>query len=136
MKRTTSNYNALRGLGPQLDLLNTLNGGSAQATVQVKQRRRDVVIALAAPSLDPEAFDISLDGQRLTIASAHSPLDPKLGTLPNDLRVPLLRQQFELPYQIDPDRIEATFTDNCLRVTLPFRHPDDLHRRIEVQPGS
>src|SRR5688500_8166765 len=99
-------YDALRGFGPQLDLLNTLNGGVSQAAIQVKQRRHDVVITIAAPSLDPEAFDISLDEQRLTIASAASPFDPTTPDLPNDLRVPLLRQQFMLPHQVDADRIE------------------------------
>ena len=132
-------YSALRGFGPQLDLLNTLNGGVAQAAIQVRQRRRDVVITIAAPSLDPEAFAISLDAdQRLTIASATSPLDPDVpGGLPPDHRVPLLRQHFALPPQIDADRIEATFSRDRLRVRLPFRRSAEGStgaRRIEVRP--
>ncbi len=138
------NTNALRGFGPQLDLLNTLNGGVAQAAIQVRQRRHDVVITVAAPSLDPEAFDISLDQNlRLTIASASSPLEPVAAPeqLPNDLRVPLLRQQFTLPPQVDPDRIEATFSHDRLRVRLPFRttrrgDDDETPRRIEVRPAD
>lgn len=139
MKRVR-NFSALRGFGPQLDLLNTLNGGVAQAAIQVRQRRRDVVITIAAPSLDPEAFAISLDAdQRLTISSSNSPLDASTsGPLPPDHRVPLLRQQFALPPQIDPDRIEATFSRDRLRVRLPFRDPADdsrSARRIEVRPA-
>ena len=134
-------FSALRGFGPQLDLLNTLNGGVAQAAVQVRQRRREVVITVAAPSLDPDDFAISLDAeQRLTIASAASPLDPDVpGGLPPDRRVPLLRQHFALPPQIDADRIEATFSRDRLRVRLPLRDtPDDdgrAPRRIEVRPA-
>jgi HSP20 family protein len=135
------NTNALRGFGPQLDLLNTLNGGVAQAAIQVRQRRHDVLITVAAPSLDPEAFDISLDQQlRLTIAAAASPLEAIASSesLPNDLRVPLLRQQFTLPPQVDTDRIEATFSHDRLQVRLPFRATrngdDDAPRRIEVWP--
>ena len=132
-------YTALRGFGPQLDLLNTLNGGVAQADVQVRQRRHDMVITIAAPSLDPDDFAISLDAeQRLTISSAVSPLDFLAnGDLPNDRRVPLLRQQFALPPQVDPDRIEATFSRDRLRVRLPFRESpagDPSPRRIEVRP--
>ena len=133
-------YSALRGFGPQLDLLNTLTGGVAQAAIQVRQRRRDVIITIAAPSLDPEAFAIFLDAdQRLTIASATSPLDPDTpGGLPPDQRVPLLRQHFVLPPQIDADRIEATFSRDRLRVRLPFRPSPDgsqAPRRIEVRPA-
>ncbi len=139
MKRAR-NFSALRGFGPQLDLLNTLNGGVAEAAIQVRQRRRDVVITIAAPSLDPDDFAISLDAdQHLIIASAASPLDSLApGELPNDRRVPLLRQQFALPPQIDPDRIEATFSRDRLRVRLPFRDaaPDGATpRQIEVRPA-
>ena len=138
--KSARKYSALRGFGPQLDLLNTLNGGVAQAAIQVRQRRRGVVITIAAPSLDPEAFAISLDNPlQLTIASATSPLDPNVpGGLPPDHRVPLLRQQFTLPPHVDTDRIEATFSHDRLRVRLPFRAaaPDgDPPRRIEVRPA-
>lgn len=127
---------ALRGFGPQLDLLNTLNGGVVQAAVQVKQHRHGLTITMAAPSLDPDAFDILLDNQLLTISSANIPFDPSAPSLPNDLRVPLLRQQFKLPVQVDTDRIEATFSGDRLRVTLPFRDAGDQHRRIEVRPAA
>ncbi len=138
--KSARKYTALRGFGPQLDLLNTLNGGVAQAAIQVRQRRHDVVITIAAPSLDPEAFAISLDAdQRLTIASAASPLDSfGPNELPSDRRVPLLRQHFALPPQVDPDRIEATFSHDRLRVRLPFRERaagDAAPRRIEVRPA-
>jgi HSP20 family protein len=138
--KSARKYTAMRGFGPQLDLLNTLNGGVAQAAIRVRQRRRDVVITIAAPSLDPEAFAISLDAQqRLTIASANSPLDPDTpGGLPPDHRVPLLRQHFTLPPQVDLDRIEATFSHDRLRIRLPFRTTpgtEDVPRRIEIRPA-
>ncbi len=138
--KSARKYTALRGFGPQLDLLNTLNGGVAQAAIQVRQRRHDVVITIAAPSLDPESFAISLDAdQRLTISSVASPLDPDIpGGLPPDQRVPLLRQHFALPPQVDTDRIEATFSHDRLRVRLPFRSASDTGhapRRIEVRPA-
>lgn len=138
MKSFAFNLDALRGFGPQLDLLNTLNGGVAQTAIRVRQRRHEVVIDVAAPGLDPEAFDISLDDdQRLTISSAASPIDPATPNLPNDLRVPLLRQQFELPQQIDGSRIEATYTGTRLRVTLPFRpRAEGRARRIDVRPAD
>ena len=138
--KSARKYTALRGFGPQLDLLNTLNGGVAQAAIRVRQRRHDVVITIAAPSLDPDDFAISLDAeQHLIITSAASPLDSlATGELPNDRRVPLLRQQFSLPPQVDADRIEATFSHDRLRVRLPFREPaagDSTPRRIEVRPA-
>ena len=137
--KSARNNSALRGLGAQLDLLNTLNGGVAQAAIQVRQRRREVIITVAAPSLDPDDFAISLDAQqRLTIASAAALLDPDVpGGLPPDHRVPMLRQHFALPPQVDPERIEATFSHDRLRVRIPFRNdaPDDSPpRRIEVRP--
>jgi HSP20 family protein len=127
-------FDALRGFGPQLDLLNTLNGGVVQAAIQVKHHRHALVITITAPSLEPDAFEILLDHQMLTISSANLPFDPMAPRLPNDLRVPLLRQQFRLPAQVDTDRIEATFSGDRLRVTIPIRADNDQYRRIEIRP--
>ena len=116
----------IRNLVPQLDLLNTLGGGTAQAVVRVDQREQAMVIRVALPAVSPENFHVVLDNNRLTVYCEyrHQPED--------QLAAPLFAQTLDLPANLDLSRIEAVHKGHELQVRIPFNSASQK-REIEIK---
>ncbi|KUG05874.1 Hsp20/alpha crystallin family protein [Solirubrum puertoriconensis] len=117
----------LHNIAPQLDLLNTLGGGVAQAQVKVHKREQGVVIRVSAPSVQPETFHVVLNNNTLSVFAEyrHSPEDK--------LAAPLFVQTFDLPETLDVTRIDAVHQDGELRVRIPYEDPADRSREINIK---
>jgi HSP20 family protein len=118
----------LKGLGQQIDLINTLGGGVSMAQVAVKSKKDRLEVRVFAPGVGPEAMQVIVDYNRLTL----------LGILPahagNDLKMPLFHQVIQIPFQVDVDRIRARFEEGCLKVTLPYSEGrSNTPRAIEIE---
>ena len=104
----------LKGLGQQIDLINTLGGGVSMAQIAVRNKKDHLEVRVAAPGVGPEAMQVIVDHNRLAV----------LGVLPahpgNDLRMPLFHQMMEIPSQVDVTRIRARHEGNHLKVILPY----------------
>lgn len=111
----------IRTIAPQLNLLNTLGGGTAQAQLRVDKVAKGVVVRVAAPSVRPENFHVLLDNNRLTVYCDYRHQE-------NDqLSAPLFAQTLDLPANLDLDRIDAVHEANELRIRIPFQ--DSASRR-------
>ncbi|SMB84143.1 HSP20 family protein [Hymenobacter roseosalivarius DSM 11622] len=111
----------IRNIAPQLNLLNTLGGGTAQAQLRVDKVAKGVVVRVAAPSVRPENFHVLLDNNRLTVYCDYRHEE-------NDqLSAPLFAQTLDLPANLDLDRIDAVHEANELRIRIPFQ--DSASRR-------
>jgi HSP20 family molecular chaperone IbpA len=121
--------NILKGLGQQIDLMNTLGGGVSMAQFQVKKRKDRLEVQVFAPSVGPEAMQVMIDQNRLTvlgISPAHSG---------SEVKMPLFYQVIEVPFQVDVAQIQARFEAGKLQVTLPYadgRNPGPRTIAIEV----
>ncbi|MBC6991885.1 MULTISPECIES: Hsp20/alpha crystallin family protein [Hymenobacter] len=117
----------IRNIAPQLDLLNTLGGGTAQAVMRVDKRDKGVVIRVAAPTVSPENFHVLLNNNKLTVYCEyrHQPDDK--------LAAPLFAQTLDLPANLDLSRIDAVHEENELRVRIPFQDPAARQREIEIK---
>ncbi|WP_303309787.1 Hsp20/alpha crystallin family protein [Hymenobacter sp. BT730] len=117
----------IHNLAPQLDLLNTLGGGTAQGTLRVDKREKGVVIYVAAPSVQPENFHVVLHHNRLTVYCdfRHQPEDK--------LSAPLFAQSLELPDTLDLTRIDAVHEDNELQVRIPYKDAAGKPREITIR---
>jgi HSP20 family protein len=104
----------LKGLGQQIDLINTLGGGVSMAQIAVRNKKDCLEVRVAAPGLGPEAMQVIVDHNRLTV----------LGVLPahqgHDLRMPLFQRVMDIPFQVDVTRIRARYEGNSLKVILPY----------------
>lgn len=104
----------LKGLGQQIDLINTLGGGVSMAQMRVKSYKDRLEIRVFVPSVGPEAMQVVVDQNRLTI----------FGVLPAhngpEMKVPLFHQVFEIPFQVDVTQIRARFEAGMLKVILPY----------------
>ncbi|MBG8555238.1 Hsp20/alpha crystallin family protein [Hymenobacter guriensis] len=117
----------IRNLVPQLDLLNTLGGGVAQATMRIDKREKGVVIRVAAPSVQPDNFHVVLNNQHLTVYGEyrHEPEAP--------LAAPLFVRSLDLPDTLDLTRIDAVHEGRELLVRIPYKDSTSHPREINIR---
>ena len=117
----------IRNIAPQLDLLNTLGGGTAQAAVRVDKREQGVVIRVAVPAVSPENFHVVLDDNRLTVYCEyrHQPQD--------QMAAPLFAHTLDLAANLDLARIDAVHKGHELQVRIPYKDAAAQKREIEIK---
>ena len=117
----------IRNIAPQLDLLNTIGGGVAQAQLRLDKRAKGVVLRVAAPSVAPESFHVVLNDQRLTVYGEyrHNPED--------QLAAPLFVQSLNLPRNLDLARIDAVHESSELRIRIPYKDATNEQREIDIR---
>jgi HSP20 family protein len=118
----------LKGLGQQFDLINTLGGGVSMAQVAVRNKKDRLQVRVSAPGVGPEAMQVIVDHNRLTL----------LGVLPahqgSELRLPLFYRVMEIPFQVDTTQIRARYEAGVLQVTLPYAEGrSNSPRAIEIE---
>ena len=115
----------LRTIAQQIDLWNTLGGGVVQTNVAVEKRKKGIVIRVSAPSVNPEAFQILLQQNKLTLFAA-------LPSQENaEMQAPLFHQEFILPLNAALDKIKAVYEGNELQVRVPFF--ESSTRQIDIE---
>ena len=117
----------IRSMAPQLDLLNTLGGGIAQAQLRIDKLKKGVVIRVAAPSVRPESIHVVLNNSRMTVFGEfrHQPED--------QLAAPLFTRILDLPANLDLARIDAIHENNELQVRIPYQDSTNQQREIEIK---
>lgn len=116
----------IRNIAPQLDLLNTLGGGIAQAQMRVDKREKGVIIRVALPSVNPQSFHVVLNENTLTVYAEfrHTPEDK--------LAAPLFSRSLSLPAGLNASRIDAVFEGSELLVRIPYAANDEP-REIDIR---
>lgn len=86
-----------------------------------------------AAGVDPKGLDISLQQNLLTVSGERK------ATLPSDVQLyrnerfdGAFRRVITLPEDVDPDKVQATYRDGVLQVTIE-RREEVKPRRIEVK---
>ncbi|MFC5271001.1 Hsp20/alpha crystallin family protein [Adhaeribacter terreus] len=115
----------LQTIARQIDIWNTLGGGVVQTEVNVEKRKKGAIIHVSAPSVNPEAFQILLNQNKLTVFAALP------NTEDNDVQIPLFYQEFILPQHVALDRIKAVYEGNELQVRLPYL--ETYTRQIDIE---
>ncbi len=83
------------------------------------------------PGVDPGSVEVGIDGRVLTIRGTRSPNSDDVEWLTRERPVGTFVRQLTLGAGLDIERIEATFTDGVLTLTLPVA-PEARPRRIDV----
>ncbi|MGB2817520.1 MAG: Hsp20/alpha crystallin family protein [Burkholderiaceae bacterium] len=104
-----------------------LNIGSTPASVEVYA---------FAPGIDPSQVDVTIDRGVMTISGERKSEvpenDTKVNVYGNERYSGRFRRAISLPEDIDPTKVEATYRDGVLRVSIA-RRESALPRRITVQ---
>lgn len=95
-----------------------------------------VEIYAFVPGIDPKQIDVTIDRGVMTISgerpSALPENDPKVNVYGNERFAGRFRRAVTLPDDIDPGKVEASYRDGVLRVSVG-RRESALPKRINVQ---
>jgi HSP20 family molecular chaperone IbpA len=129
--------NVFQGTGGQIDLLNTLYGGSSQTTMNVEREDERLLITLSAPGVKTNSFNVLVEGNKLVlytllVGSSLSQSDGGEG-VSQRLAVPMFLRSMDIPSFVDADNIEAVHEHGKVTVSLPFKGEEHMHRRIDIK---
>jgi HSP20 family protein len=88
-----------------------------------------------APGIDPSQIDVTIDRGVMTISGERAsalPEDDKVNVYANERFTGRFRRAISLPEDIDPSKVEASYRDGVLRVSVA-RRESSLPKRITVQ---
>lgn len=109
--------------------------GAAFPVINVGTTPDSIEVMALAPGLDPKSLQLTVDGGLLVIAGERRSVVPEAGDATNVYA----RERFEgdfrrvvsLPEDADPAKVDASYQDGILRVTVAKRE-SSKPRRIEV----
>ncbi len=89
--------------------------------VNITEQKDEYIVSLAAPGLKKEDFNISMDGNMLTISSEKEEnkeeKDKKFNR--KEYSYSSFSRSFTLPEEINKEKIEAKYEDGVLKISLP-----------------
>jgi len=117
-----NNRKLLRSIIEQIDIIQSINGGSVQTQVNMKRVYQGFEVTVWAPGLPVEAFNLMLESNRLVLFTT-------LKSEYEGINQPLFDRSFSLPSYIDLGRIDAFYEDQKLTVFLPFKEMDEKEKK-------
>lgn len=106
--------------------------------MDVTETDREVRLQAELPGVSEKDIDVSLHDDVLTIRAEkrRERREEGRGVHLGERVYGTFQRAIRLPFQVDPDRVQATFEDGVLTVTLPKTRPQERNRRIQVQGGQ
>ncbi len=98
-------------------------------------RTQDAIYVYAfAPGIKPETFEVTIEDGLLTLAGERGPWEAKEGqsVYANERFSGKFKRTVSLPEDIDPDQVEAKYSNGVLQVRIA-RKAHLMPRRISVQ---
>ena len=94
------------------------------------------VVTAELPGIAPDDIDISVVGDTLTLKGSRQPDELEEGGTYHrrERRYGTFTRSFQLPFQVEPDQVEATFGSGVLQISLP-RAEEDKPKKIAVKVG-
>jgi HSP20 family protein len=112
-------------------------GLDQQVPVNLRETDKTYEMELVAPGLKKEDFKINVSNNQFTVSVEHKEEkkdEEEEGWIRNEYRMQSFSRSFTLDDTIDPGKIEATYQNGLLHVTLPKK--ENAHRiskTIEVK---
>ena len=126
----------LRRVSEALDRVSFATPAPVFPAVNVWQNDEAAAIIAELPGVGPQDIDISRQDEELTIAGERRAPDLPDGATwhRRERAFGRFTRAIRLPFRVDPDQVEARFTDGVLRIAV--RRPEaDRPRRIEIKAG-
>jgi HSP20 family protein len=125
-----------RDLSTVFDASPAIRGRGGYPALNVGTTPESVEVYAFAPGLDPATIDVNLDRGVLTLAGERkgleAPRDAKTTVHVEERFAGRFRRVVSLPDDIDPNAVNATYTDGVLHVSVK-RRESAQPRRISVQ---
>jgi len=102
--------------------------------VNVWRKDDSVVVTAEMPGVEPGDIDLSVEGDTLTIRGSRKPEELKEGEEYHrqERHSGAFVRAIELPFRVDPEKVDARYEKGILRVTLP-RAEEDKPKQITVK---
>ena len=112
--------------------------GITQPSVNVKDMNDGFEIQVAAPGMKKEDFTVNLDRNVLTISSEKQTQNEEKDEDGNfsrrEFNYSSFRRSFTLPEAVEQEKIEATYEDGLLKITVPKKEQSTrMLKTIEVK---
>ncbi len=111
-------------------------GGARQAHIDYKDTGKSIELQAELPGIDEDDIHVELNDNLLTIRGEKKIEDDEEEDGVSRRAWSSFQRSMSLPFDVDPDAIEATFKNGVLKLTLP--KPPELEsktRKIEVRRG-
>lgn len=94
------------------------------------------IVNAELPGIEPDDIEISVVGDTLTLSGCHTVEPSQEGESYHrrERSCGRFSRSFQLPFQVNPDGVEATFENGVLDIDLP-RTEEDKPKKIEVKAG-
>jgi HSP20 family protein len=94
-----------------------------------------ILVRAALSGVDPDALELSLEDDKLILSGEiQSPPEDERKSVQRERPSGRFRRTVRLPFQVEPDEIEASFENGWLEVRLPRAKKErPLHIRIDRQ---
>jgi HSP20 family protein len=93
------------------------------------------IVTAELPGVDREKIDISVEEDTLTVRGERQPDETEGATYHRrERRYGTFVRTFRLPFRVEANKVEATFTNGVLRIVLP-RAEEEKPKKISVQVG-
>ena len=106
---------------------------SLGSEIEAYTKDNNVVYRLSIPGVDPRDVDLSLTGNQITVkAERKAPEVPDESWLVRGFYYGTFEHSLTLPEGLETDKINATFTNGILEISVPAAK-EILPRRIEIK---
>jgi HSP20 family protein len=111
------------------------NTAAGYPAMNVWADKDNAVVSAELPGVDPDAISISVENDTLTLSGSRERADIGEAKYHRaERRFGKFSRAFRLPFQVESEKVEASFDNGVLNIHLP-RAEADKPRRIEIKAG-
>jgi HSP20 family protein len=109
-------------------------GAEAYPPLNIWTGEHQAVVTAELPGVDPKDLDISVEENVLSLSGSRKWDDPREDAVIHRVECPNggFRRALELPFRVDANRIQASYSKGILTVALP-RAEQDKPTKIQVK---
>jgi HSP20 family protein len=118
-------------------------GGQGQGSLlapnlDVSETDKDIRIQAELPGVNENDVEVSLNDDTLTIRAEKKQerKEEREGTHISERSFGTFQRAIRLPFQVNPDQVQARFENGVLHVSLPKSERQERNRRIQIQSGT
>ena len=112
----------------------SLEEGDWRPAIDVSETGKEIVVHAEIPGMDPKDIDISLNGRILTIKGERKQEEEEKEKSYHRIerKYGFFSRSFELPVDVDANKVKAGYKDGVLKVSLPKTKEHSV-KKIEVK---
>lgn len=112
--------------------------GFLAPSMDVSETDKEIRILAELPGVAENDVEVSLNDDVLTIRAEkrQERKEEREGVHLSERAFGTFQRSLRLPFQVNPDQVQARFENGVLNVTLPKTAPQERSKRIQIQGGK